>query len=48
MVFSGRRVGGNKGFLGAGLIIAAMLIAELGDRKRKVKLEPLDKTTAIT
>lgn len=39
---------GSKGFIGAGLIIAAMLIAELGDRQRKVKLAPLDQTTAIT
>lgn len=39
---------GSKGFIGAGLIIAAMLMSELGDRKRKVKLAPLDQTTAIT
>lgn len=39
---------GSKGFIGAGLIIAAMLISELGDRKRKIKLIPLDQTTAIT
>ncbi|MBN0987255.1 DMT family transporter [Amphritea pacifica] len=39
---------GTLGMIGAGLIIAAMLISELGDRKRKVKLEPLDQTTSVT
>lgn len=39
---------GTLGLIGAGLIIAAMLISELGDRKRKVKLEPLDQTTSAT
>jgi len=37
---------GTLGLTGAGMIIAAMLISELGDRKREVKLEPLDQTTA--
>lgn len=38
---------GSKGVIGAGLIIAAMLIAELGDRKAKVTIEPLDQTSAV-
>lgn len=39
---------GTIGLIGAGLIIAAMLISELGDRRSKVKLEPLDQTTSVT
>ncbi|MEH6578800.1 MAG: DMT family transporter [Amphritea sp.] len=37
---------GTQGMIGAGLIIAGMLISELGDRKQKVSIEPLDQTTA--
>lgn len=36
---------GSMGMLGAGMIIAGMLISELGDRKREVTLEPLEQTT---
>jgi len=36
---------GSQGMLGAGMIIAGMLISELGDRKREVTLEPLEQTT---
>ncbi|WP_299198356.1 DMT family transporter [uncultured Amphritea sp.] len=39
---------GTLGLIGAGMIIAAMLISELGDRNSKVKLEPLDQTAAVT
>jgi len=39
---------GTVGLIGAGLIITAMLISELGDRRNKVKLEPLDQTTSVT
>lgn len=39
---------GTKGLIGAGLIILAMLVSELGDRRRKVKVEPLDQTAAIS
>lgn len=38
---------GPKGLVGAGMIIAAMLISELGDRKRKVTVEPLDQTASV-
>lgn len=37
---------GMKGFLGAGLIIAGMLISELSDKKRPPKIRPLDQTAA--
>lgn len=39
---------GPKGLIGAGLIIAAMLISELGDRRKKVVVAPLDQTTTLT
>lgn len=39
---------GTKGLIGAGLIILAMLISELGDRRKKVKVEPLDQTATIS
>lgn len=37
---------GTQGMMGAGLIIAAMLISELGDRKHPPKMEPLDHTAS--
>lgn len=38
---------GTQGLIGAGMIISAMLISELGDRKRKVIVQPLDQTAAV-
>lgn len=38
---------GLQGLLGAGLIIIAMLVSELGDRRKTVKLEPLDQTVSL-
>ena len=35
---------GAQGFMGAGLIIAGMLISELSDKKRPPKVRPLDQT----
>lgn len=35
---------GTQGLLGAALIIAAMLITELGDKKHPTRIEPLDHT----
>lgn len=39
---------GTVGLVGAAMIIAAMLISELGNRRNKVKLEPLDQSVSIT
>lgn len=39
---------GNQGLIGAAMIIAAMLISELGDRKQKVTVQPLDQTAVIS
>ncbi len=38
---------GEKGIIGAGLIIAGMLFSELGDRKKQAELRPLDQTSAL-
>lgn len=38
---------GVSGLLGAGLIMAAMLIAELGDRKKPLELKPLDHSVSV-
>lgn len=37
---------GTKGMIGAGLIIAGMLISELSDRRHPPKIQPLDQTAA--
>ncbi|RTE64771.1 DMT family transporter [Amphritea opalescens] len=39
---------GTLGLVGAGMIIAAMLISELGDRRGRVTLEPLDQSTSVS
>lgn len=37
---------GEKGMIGAGLILSGMLISELADRKRPAKIHPLDHTAS--
>jgi len=38
---------GEKGIIGAGLILAGMLVSELGDRKKQPEIRPLDQTAAL-
>ncbi|OUR75152.1 EamA family transporter [Colwellia psychrerythraea] len=38
---------GEKGMIGAGLILAGMLVSELGDRKKQPELRALDQTAAL-
>ncbi|WP_286239020.1 DMT family transporter [Neptuniibacter halophilus] len=38
---------GLQGFIGAGMILGGMLISELGDRRRKASMKPLEHTAAV-
>lgn len=38
---------GPQGFVGAGLIVCGMLLSELGDRRKKPHMEPLEHSTSV-